>query len=82
MAHNAPITIFGDGTQTRDFIHVSKVVDANLNLALLDPVITRGHVFNIATGTSISLLTLIEQLITHYPNYTAEILFEPKRAGT
>ena len=81
MMHNLPITIFGDGTQTRDFIHVSEVVHANLNLALLDPAITQGQVFNIATGTSISLLTLIDHLKKQYPHYTGEILFQPKRAG-
>lgn len=81
MAHNLPITIFGDGTQTRDFIHVSEVVRANLELALLDPAITKGQVFNIATGTSISLLTLIDQLKKQHPNYTGEILFQPRRAG-
>ncbi len=81
MAHNEPITIFGDGTQTRDFISVSEVVEANLTLALLDPVRTQGQIFNIATGTSISLLTLIEQLKKHYPDYTGEIFFQPKRAG-
>ena len=34
MKNNAPITIFGDGLQTRDFIHVNDVVQANLSLAL------------------------------------------------
>ncbi len=81
MAHNLPITIFGDGTQTRDFIHVSEVVDANLTLAQLDPTTTQGQLFNIATGTSISLLTLIDQLKKQHPNYTGEIYFEPRRAG-
>lgn len=81
MLHNQPITIFGDGTQTRDFIHVSEVVDANLTLALLDPTHTKGQIFNIATGSSISLLTLLDQLKKQYPDYTGEITFQPKRAG-
>ena len=81
MAHNNHITIFGDGTQTRDFISVSEVVNANLTLALLDPIHTQGQIFNIATGTSISLLTLIEHLKKQYPDYTGEILFQPKRVG-
>jgi nucleoside-diphosphate-sugar epimerase len=81
MAHNLPITIFGDGTQTRDFIHVSRVVQANLNLALLDPKITQGQIYNIATGMSISLLTLIQQLKKYYPNYSGDIVLQPKRSG-
>lgn len=81
MAHNENITIFGDGLQTRDFIHVSDVVNANLKLALLDPRHTQGQIFNIATGTSISLLTLLEQLKKQYPDYTGKIVFEAKRAG-
>lgn len=81
MAHNLPITIFGDGTQTRDFVSVHDVVQANLHLALVDPSITKGHVFNIGSGVSISLLTLIENLKKQYPNYTGTLSFQPKRTG-
>ncbi len=81
MKHNVPITIFGDGMQTRDFIPVDQIVEANLFLAMLDTVKTNGQIFNIATGKSISLLELIEQLKPAYPNYNEHIQFKPERPG-
>jgi nucleoside-diphosphate-sugar epimerase len=55
----API-IYGDGTQTRDFVHVSDVVRANLIACTCDAAI--GQVFNIATGRGVSLLQLVDEL--------------------
>ena len=81
MRNNKPVVIFGDGKQTRDFIHVSHVVDANLNLGMQDQTVMNGQVFNIAMGKSISLLELVEQLRASYPEYNQEIRFEPVRAG-
>ena len=51
--------IFGDGTQTRDFIYVSDVVDACL-LSLKDNVIGE---FNIGTANETSILGLYERLL-------------------
>ena len=79
MQHNKPITIYGDGLQKRDFIHVNKVVQANLALARSN--IGSGEIFNIATGTSITLLDLIEQLKKEHPLYNNDIRFEPARLG-
>lgn len=81
MAHNLPITVFGDGTQTRDFISVNQIVDANILLGSANPTHTKGQVFNIATGTSITLLDTIARLRHSYPQYTREIEFRPKRPG-
>lgn len=54
-------TIFGDGTQSRDFIYVSNVVDANL-VAVFHPEPLGGSVFNIACGERIDLNRLVERL--------------------
>ena len=51
------ITVDGDGGQTRDFIHVDDVVQANLRAATAD---VAGEAFNIGTGTSISIRELAE----------------------
>src|SRR3990167_9281126 len=56
---NDKVTIFGDGTQTRDFIYVSDVVDACL-LSLKDNVIGE---FNIGTANETSILGLYERLL-------------------
>ncbi len=47
-----PLTVHGEGTQTRDFVHVSDVVQANLLAATTDHV---GEAYNIGTGTRISI---------------------------
>ena len=54
-------TIFGDGGQTRDFVFVKDVVQANL-LAMRTPSAGKGEIFNVATGRQISLLQLWETL--------------------
>lgn len=59
-AGRAP-TIFGDGGQTRDFVYVKDVVQANL-LAMRSPQVGNGEVFNVATGQQISLLQLWDAL--------------------
>jgi len=81
MKHNLPITIFGDGLQTRDFIPVEKVAEANLTVAMLDQLLMNGQIFNIATGKSINLFELIDTLKAKFPDYTGKILFGPSRPG-
>ncbi|MCA1828675.1 MAG: NAD-dependent epimerase/dehydratase family protein [Myxococcales bacterium] len=49
--------VFGDGRQTRDFVHVTDVVRANLLAAQSDR--APGEVINVASGRSSSLLELI-----------------------
>ncbi|MFQ3586599.1 MAG: NAD-dependent epimerase/dehydratase family protein [Fimbriimonadaceae bacterium] len=58
MAAGQPITVFGDGKQTRDFVYVDDVVRANMRAALSD---ARGA-YNVCTGRPVSLLELIEIL--------------------
>ena len=57
LAHQAPI-VFGDGTQSRDFIYVGDVARANLT-ALFS---TQCGICNVATGQRIDLLDLIDLL--------------------
>ena len=61
VLNNKPVTIYGDGKQTRDFTFVGNVVEANLK-ALKAPKSASGKVFNIACGERISLLTIISQM--------------------
>jgi nucleoside-diphosphate-sugar epimerase len=81
MEHNLPITIFGNGMQTRDYIPVEDVVKANLLLGIIDKKYIKNELFNIATGKSMNLFELIEMLKQTYPDYNAHILFEPARPG-
>jgi nucleoside-diphosphate-sugar epimerase len=54
--------VYGDGLQTRDFVHVRDVCNAILRF--LDPVWYGGthHVFNVATQTRRSLVDLIDEI--------------------
>ncbi len=55
-----PIEVFGDGTQTRDFVYVEDLVDAVLRAATTDRI--GGEVFQIATSRETSVLELVETL--------------------
>lgn len=81
MEHNLPIPVFGDGTQTRDYVSVHKVVEANLFLGACEKHYIQGEVFNIATGKSTSVLEVINILKQKYPQYHNDIIFMPPRDG-
>lgn len=55
-----PITIYGDGGQSRDFVYVSDVAWANY-LAAHSPT-APGHILNIGTGTATTIVDLYEHL--------------------
>ena len=68
LMRNIPPIIYGDGEQTRDFVYVQDVVEANmLALNTKDAV---GETFNIGSGTSTSINQIAELLkeITHKEN--------------
>jgi UDP-glucose 4-epimerase len=71
-------TIYGDGQQTRDFTYVANVVDGVMRAAET-PGVT-GEVFNVATGTRISLNELLAAL-QRLLGTSIDPLFAPPRAG-
>jgi UDP-glucose 4-epimerase len=58
---NEPVTVFGDGRQTRCFAHVADVVDALLRL--LDEDAAIGQTFNVGSSQEISIHQLAETVI-------------------
>jgi UDP-glucose 4-epimerase len=72
------IPIDGDGGQTRDFIYIDDVVNANLAALTGDSV--RGTVFNVGNGKQTSILELARTII-ELTGSKSEIDFKPKRAG-
>ena len=78
MLDNKPITIYGDGGQTRDLVNVRDVVQANL-LASEHPA-APGKVFNVCTGVETRLLDLLDILYEIFPNAPKHVHAEP-RAG-
>jgi UDP-glucose 4-epimerase len=61
MARGERPTIYGDGSQTRDFTYVANVVAANL-LAMKAGAPLRGEAYNVGTGGRVSLLDLVAAL--------------------
>ncbi|MBP2635104.1 MAG: UDP-glucose 4-epimerase [Firmicutes bacterium] len=73
IAEDQPIHIFGDGGQTRDFIYVGDVAEANCQ-ALAAPLSVANRVYNVSTQTQTSVNTLTDWLSkaagkTVTPNY-------------
>lgn len=68
---NSPLTVVGDGTQTRDFTFVTDVVEAFVVAATSE---VRGEVFNVGSGGTYSVNTLVELL-------GGEAAYIPKRPG-
>ncbi|MBK3732708.1 UDP-glucose 4-epimerase [Azospirillum brasilense] len=73
MLSGKPLTVVGDGTQTRDFTFVTDVVSAFLAAA------EKGHtgaVYNVGSGTSVSVNRLVELLgngrVEHLPKRPGE----------
>lgn len=62
-----PLIIFGDGTQSRDFVPVSSIVEANLAAATADASQVAGGVFNIGTGRSVTVIELADLIQRHFP---------------
>ena len=72
---NEPITIYGDGLQTRDFIYVKDVVKANILAS------KKGdETYNVALGHSTSVLELAEKIIK-ITNSKSQIKFLDERPG-
>ncbi|MFC4448385.1 NAD-dependent epimerase/dehydratase family protein [Halorussus aquaticus] len=76
-ADGGPLTIEGDGQQTRDFVHVSDVVQANLLAATTDRV---GEAFNVGTGRSVTVEELAETVV-EVTDSDAEITHVEPRPG-
>jgi len=73
-----PVTIYGDGGQTRDLIYVQDVVRANL-LAAQHP-LAPGKIFNICTGKETRIQDLLDVLYELFPD-APKPLSEPPRTG-
>ena len=76
LLDHKPITIFGDGGQTRDLVNVRDVVQANL-LASEHPD-APGQIFNVCTGVETRVLDLIDILYQIFPDAPKHIHAEPR----
>nr|WP_080506716.1 NAD-dependent epimerase/dehydratase family protein [Halolamina pelagica] len=72
-----PITVDGDGSQTRDFVHIDDVVDANLLAATTDHT---GAAYNIGRGEKTSIAELAET-IRDIADTDSEVTYTEPRPG-
>lgn len=81
-SRGAPITVFGDGSQTRDFVFVADVVDALVEaITSTTPREIGPRVFNVGRGKRVSLLELLS-IVAKLPGVPElDVSFAPPRQG-
>lgn len=72
-----PITVNGDGTQTRDFVFIDDIVQANLRAATTDAV---GEAYNVGTGSAVTIRELATE-IQDIAETDSEIVHTDPRPG-
>lgn len=80
MLRNQPPTIYGDGEQSRDFTYIDNVVAGNLLAASAPADRVAGRVFNVATGTRITLNDTVK-LLREMTGYAGEVSYGKERPG-
>ena len=77
-----PITIFGDGEQTRDFVYIGDIVEGWVG-ALANPRATAGKVFNLGSGRPHSINQLADKVLAAHGLSTDryDVRHAPSRPG-
>jgi UDP-glucose 4-epimerase len=80
MRENQPITIFGDGGQTRDFVFVKDIalgIASALEISDLDPF----TVCNLASGAAVTIRQLVANMRRFFPEWSGVVKEAPARPG-
>jgi UDP-glucose 4-epimerase len=80
MLAGQPVTIYGDGKQSRDFTYIENIVQANLLAAIVPASVVGGRVYNVAGGHGHSLLETHQSLCALMGRSDA-IVYRPERRG-
>ena len=80
MLHGEQPTIFGDGSQSRDFTYIDNAVHANLLAAKAPAAQVAGKVFNVATGTRADLNETFE-VLKKLTGFSGSVKYGPDREG-
>lgn len=81
MADGSPISINGDGTQTRDFVYVKDVAAAFAKALMVSLEPGTTLTCNIGTGEAVSLMQLKETLQSCFPEWQSTTTLAPPRLG-
>lgn len=74
-----PITIYGDGKQTRDFTFIGDIVDGTIKVAETENV--HGEIFNLGGGTRLSINNVVKLLIGTSEVDNVQVIYEPPKLG-
>ena len=74
LKEKGSLAIVGDGLQSRDFVYINDVVDANMLAMETDKEEAFGEVFNVGSGSNISILDIAKLISDNYE-------FLPSRLG-
>jgi len=73
-------TVFGDGSQSRDFTYIDNVVEANLLAAEATASSVAGRMFNVATGRRVDLNQTF-QILKELTGYSGSLAYATEREG-
>jgi UDP-N-acetylglucosamine 4-epimerase len=76
--NNHPLEVYGDGRQTRDFVFIDTVVNANIKSCFIENHFI-GRALNVGSGIAYSIHYLIDLLKKYFP--TLNISYLPPREG-
>src|SRR5262249_20797449 len=81
LLRGEPLTIFGDGEQSRDFVYIDDIVDAWVG-ALQNPV-SYGGIFNLGSGRRLSINQLADHVLRAFGRKRADdtVVYAPERPG-
>ena len=74
--HDQALTVFGDGTQTRDFIYVKDVAVANAQALTKG----EGHIFNISSGIETSIADIVA-IMKNHSRTPLDVVYQAPRNG-
>ena len=80
MRENQPVTVFGGGEQTRDFVYVKDIalgIASALEMSGLDPF----TVCNLGSGTAVSIRQLVSAMRGFFPDWFGPVREAPARPG-
>jgi nucleoside-diphosphate-sugar epimerase len=80
MLAGEPLTIYGDGEQSRDFTYIDSVVHANMLAAEAPAMRVSGRVMNVATGSRITVNETF-RILRELTGYRGDPVYMPARTG-
>lgn len=77
LAHGEDLTIFGDGEQTRDFIYVKDVVQANVDAMAMD---VPSGIYNVSTQIE-TTINALKEILLYTSRVPAKVAYKEARSG-